>query len=211
MSHRPGSLCVVRLMVWQCSDTACHHVMQGYPQAEHPSNLQIGKPRNWDQSAERACEVGRSIRKSFRSLVWRFQRRCRILFWGGARHFGVVACAFGDGAYFASDGTGVCEKYNPCTRAFAWQQKLLSSPLSGALRANIHISFASFSGWVIFVHGCRRDRLSRFIKGVQWKQGVVICMLSCTSSSYIAIPIRRTPLPMHSPVRNSQVGSAKKL
>ena len=36
-------------------------------------------------------------------------------------------------------------------------------------------------------------------RGVQWKQGVVIYMISYTSLSYNATPIRCTPLPLHPP------------
>ena len=41
-------------------------------------------------------------------------------------------------------------------------------------------------------------------KGVQWKQGVVICMMLCISLSYNTTPIHCTPLPLHPPVMNTQ-------
>ena len=41
-------------------------------------------------------------------------------------------------------------------------------------------------------------------KGVQWKQGVVICMMLYTSSLYNTAPIHCTPLPLHPPVMNTQ-------
>ena len=42
-------------------------------------------------------------------------------------------------------------------------------------------------------------------RGVQRKQGVVICMLLCTSLLYDTTPIHCTPLPPHPPVMNTQV------
>ena len=44
-------------------------------------------------------------------------------------------------------------------------------------------------------------------RGVQWKQGVVICMLLRTSSLHNTTPIHCTPLPMHPPMMNTQPGS----
>ena len=41
--------------------------------------------------------------------------------------------------------------------------------------------------------------------GVQWKQGVVIYMMSGTSLLYNATPIYCTPLPLHPPVMNTQM------
>ena len=41
-------------------------------------------------------------------------------------------------------------------------------------------------------------------RGVQWKQGVVICMVLHTSLLYNPTPIRCTPLPLHPPVMNTQ-------
>ena len=41
-------------------------------------------------------------------------------------------------------------------------------------------------------------------RGVQWKQGAVICMLLCTSSLYDTTPIHCTPLPLHPPVMSAQ-------
>ena len=46
--------------------------------------------------------------------------------------------------------------------------------------------------------------LSIFIKGVQWKQGVVIYMLLSTTLLYNTTPIRCTPLPLQPPVMNTQ-------
>ena len=40
-------------------------------------------------------------------------------------------------------------------------------------------------------------------RGVQWKQGVVICMMLYTSLWYNATPIHCTPLPLHPPVMNT--------
>ena len=39
-------------------------------------------------------------------------------------------------------------------------------------------------------------------RGVQWKQGVVIYVMLCTSLSYNTTPIHCTPLPLHPPLRN---------
>ena len=41
-------------------------------------------------------------------------------------------------------------------------------------------------------------------RGVQWIQGVVICMMLSTSLLYNTTPIRCTPLPLHPPVMNTQ-------
>ena len=46
-------------------------------------------------------------------------------------------------------------------------------------------------------------RLKIHQRGVQWKQGVVICMLLYTSLLYNTAPIHRTPLPLHPPVMNT--------
>ena len=40
-------------------------------------------------------------------------------------------------------------------------------------------------------------------RGVQWKQGVVICMLLYTSSSHNTTPIHCTPLRLHPSVMNT--------
>jgi len=46
---------------------------------------------------------------------------------------------------------------------------------------------------------------SRFSKGgVQWKQGVVIYIMSCAASLHSAAPIHCTPLPLHPPLLNTQ-------
>ena len=42
-------------------------------------------------------------------------------------------------------------------------------------------------------------------RGVQWKQGVVICMLLYTSLLYNTTPIHCTHLPLHPPVMNTQI------
>ena len=42
-------------------------------------------------------------------------------------------------------------------------------------------------------------------RGVQWKQGVVICMLLCTSLLYKTTPIHCTPLPLHPPLMNTHL------
>ena len=41
-------------------------------------------------------------------------------------------------------------------------------------------------------------------RGAQWKQGVVICMLSYTSLLCNATPIHCTPFPLHPPLMNTQ-------
>ena len=41
-------------------------------------------------------------------------------------------------------------------------------------------------------------------RGVQWKQGVVICMMLCTSLLYDTTSIHCTLLPLHDPVMNTQ-------
>ena len=41
-------------------------------------------------------------------------------------------------------------------------------------------------------------------RGVQWKLGVVICMVLYMISTYDTTPIRCTPLPLHPPVINTQ-------
>ena len=41
-------------------------------------------------------------------------------------------------------------------------------------------------------------------RGVQWKQGVVMRMLLCTSLLYNTTPIHCTPLPLHPPLMNTQ-------
>ena len=41
-------------------------------------------------------------------------------------------------------------------------------------------------------------------RGVQWKQGVVIYIMSCTVSLHNANPIHCTPLPLHPPLLNTQ-------
>ena len=41
------------------------------------------------------------------------------------------------------------------------------------------------------------DKLYILQRGLQWKQGVVIYMLLCTSSLYDTDPIHCTPLPLH--------------
>ena len=50
----------------------------------------------------------------------------------------------------------------------------------------------------------RQARLKIHQRGVQWKKGVVICMLLYTTLSYNTTPIRCTPLPLHPPVMNTQ-------
>ena len=57
---------------------------------------------------------------------------------------------------------------------------------------------------------CRRSQRSEawalkiHQRGVQWKQGVVIYMMLCTSLLYNTTPIHCTPLPLHPPVMNTQ-------
>ena len=46
-------------------------------------------------------------------------------------------------------------------------------------------------------------------KGVQWKQGVVICMVLYTILLYNPAPIHCTPLPLHPPVMNTQAGQRR--
>ena len=47
--------------------------------------------------------------------------------------------------------------------------------------------------------------ISRFIKGgVQWKQGVVFCMMLHTILLYCTTPIHCTPLRLHPPLMNTQ-------
>ena len=43
-------------------------------------------------------------------------------------------------------------------------------------------------------------------RGVQWKQGVVIYMMLCTSLLYYTTPIHCTALRLHPPWMNTQVG-----
>ena len=40
-------------------------------------------------------------------------------------------------------------------------------------------------------------------RGVQWKQGIVICMTLCISLLHNTTPIHCTPLPLHPPVMNT--------
>ena len=47
--------------------------------------------------------------------------------------------------------------------------------------------------------------------GVQWKQGVVICMLLHTSLLYDATPIRCTPLRLHPPLMMNTQGQLGEL
>ena len=42
-------------------------------------------------------------------------------------------------------------------------------------------------------------------RGVQWKQGVVVCMVLCTSLLYNTTPIHCTPLRLHPPLMNTQL------
>ena len=51
-----------------------------------------------------------------------------------------------------------------------------------------------------------RDRPALYLpqRGVQWKRGVVICMLLWTSLLYNTTPINCTPLRLHPPVMNIQ-------
>ena len=42
-------------------------------------------------------------------------------------------------------------------------------------------------------------------RGVQWKQGVMMCMLLYASLLYDTTPIHCTPLPLHPPVMNTQI------
>ena len=42
-------------------------------------------------------------------------------------------------------------------------------------------------------------------RGVQWKQGVVICMMLYTVLLYNTTPIHRTPLPLHPPLQSIHV------
>ena len=44
-------------------------------------------------------------------------------------------------------------------------------------------------------------------RGVQWKQGVVIYIMSYTSSLHNTTPIHCTPLPLHPPVVNTHTGT----
>ena len=53
-------------------------------------------------------------------------------------------------------------------------------------------------------HGSVSPRLKIHQRGVQWKQGVVTCMVLCTSLLYNTTPIHCTPLPLHPPVMNTQ-------
>ena len=46
-------------------------------------------------------------------------------------------------------------------------------------------------------------------RGVQWKEGVVICTMSCTSLFYNTTPIHCTPLPLHPPVMNTHSGISR--
>ena len=41
-------------------------------------------------------------------------------------------------------------------------------------------------------------------RGVQWKQGVVVCMVLCTSLLYNTTPIHCTPDPLHPPLQSIQ-------
>ena len=56
------------------------------------------------------------------------------------------------------------------------------------------------------IAGAEQPLTSRFIKGggVQWKQGVVIYMMSYTSLSDSTTPIHCTPLPLHPPCNRGQ-------
>ena len=45
-------------------------------------------------------------------------------------------------------------------------------------------------------------------RGVQWKQGVVICMVLYTILLYNTTPIHCTPNPLHPPLQSIQLGSA---
>ena len=42
-------------------------------------------------------------------------------------------------------------------------------------------------------------------RGVQWKQGVVMYMMLCTSLLYDTTPIHCTPLPLHPPLMNTHM------
>ena len=50
----------------------------------------------------------------------------------------------------------------------------------------------------------RKGKFKIHQRGVQWKQGVVICMMLYTSLFYNTTPIHCTPLPLHPPVMNTQ-------
>jgi hypothetical protein len=41
-------------------------------------------------------------------------------------------------------------------------------------------------------------------RGVQWKQGVVVDIMSCVISAHNTTPIHCTPFPLHPPLMNTQ-------
>ena len=47
-------------------------------------------------------------------------------------------------------------------------------------------------------------------RGVQWKQGVVVCMMLYTILLYSTTPIHCTPLPLHPPVMNTHYAMIRK-
>ena len=82
-------------------------------------------------------------------------------------------------------------------------------PLHIRMMRHVNIQSDSESTVVHFATSCHEHRLRAIAalqrrlkihqRGVQWKQGVVICMMLYTSLSYNTAPIRCTPLPLHPP------------
>ena len=57
---------------------------------------------------------------------------------------------------------------------------------------------------------CKACQLKIHQRGVQWKQGVVIHMMLCTTLLCNATPIRCTPLRLHPPVMNTHQHATRK-
>ena len=71
--------------------------------------------------------------------------------------------------------------------------------------------YYAISCYIIFVGSAGRDAFSSYLalyilqRGVQWKQGVVIRMLLCTSLLCNTTPIHCTPNPLHPSVMNYSI------
>ena len=74
------------------------------------------------------------------------------------------------------------------------------SPAPDSMFWKLILPHAFVSGGVFFRR--HRPQIKIHQRGVQWKQGVVICMMLHTSLLYDTTPIQCTPLPLHPPVMN---------
>ena len=81
----------------------------------------------------------------------------------------------------------------------AWLKEAYLSSVKGCWYFN-----AEIQSTILCKLSCRSEAVNIHQRGVQWKQGVVICMVLCTSLPYNTTPIHCTPLPLHPPVMNTQ-------